>query len=371
MNIQLQVEDSKKRNKEEEDLVKDFNGPFTDKGTKRLKQQEGGNFENLKALLDTPVTNIKRLHEKINRFSLRDKRFKGLEAKMLALLHEDEDKDFKNDEGERKRSFLDLLKECDESDAGSKALRELKIKAVNLGINLSRLVVDLMFLDSVPVDYDMLVKFQVLATSLTWIFEGENSVVLRRIFDLIVTANGELRKMKESKKAQMSMAVMIEEEWFIKSRYKEELMIEEAGSQRMNQEQEGLIEDHADKPILLLLKGILCLECFWMHRGLPNSKISLKNAIPLLEAEILKCEEALKLIKDKVKDLIKIYASWFGEEVLNMKQSDEYRAMDSKIYELWSRIEESDMEKVQKKGLRNLNKKCQLRICVRGEVTSG
>ncbi|EEF31126.1 conserved hypothetical protein [Ricinus communis] len=302
MNIQQLVKDSKKAKNRLKDFKKDKN------------------FENLKALFHQPVVgNILTLHDHVTDLPTknmeRNKNLQGKEARMYALLNKGEDKDFKNDEGESKKSFLEWLRECDESDDDDwETLKDLKIKAVNLGINLSRLALDLKFLTTV--DGDLYTKGLVLASALNWVFdEDENSVVVQTIYELLTTENVEIMapETKESKQA------MIAEKW-------------------AKSIDESLIEDATDKPILLFLSEVFRFECFWMHRGLPSSKKSLKYAIPSLVAEFHECEEAFKVVENEVKDLIKQYSDMYEQDLNMKKKSDEYKALESEIKEFWSRI---------------------------------
>ncbi|EEF42702.1 conserved hypothetical protein [Ricinus communis] len=126
-------------------------------------------------------------------------RIQGLEAKMRALLQEVVNNDFKKDERETKKSFLEWLKDCVESDDDWETLKELKTRAVNHGIKLSHLLVDVIFLMSQNVK--SLAKFEVLIASLEWEFQGENSVVICRIVDVLDTADRVTRKKKEAQYA--------------------------------------------------------------------------------------------------------------------------------------------------------------------------
>ena len=169
-------------------------------------------------------------------------------------------------------------------------------------------------------------KFKVIATSLKWLYlSGENnSVVIQRIVAMLNKADTEMRKKMESMKTLAPFKVLgavIIESWF-------EIKDQE------------LVEDDTDVYVIELLKNILRLECFWVHRGLPDSKMSVKDAFPSLLADQKEFEEALETVELGIKYLT-------GPNV-NMKETNEYKAMDSKINELWNRIEESEKEKGQK-----------------------
>ncbi|EEF31648.1 conserved hypothetical protein [Ricinus communis] len=166
---------------------------------KPKKEEKEVSFENLKALLKGTVsTSFRELDEKIIRFINEDKRIEGLEAGIHALLHEDEDKEFKNDETEPKKCFWEWQKEFDGSDIGRERLHNLKERAVDQGINLSTAIIDLMFFMSYDYYDEMLEKFRVLETTLEWIIQRGSSVVIRRVLGILRTTDIKLRNKKQS-----------------------------------------------------------------------------------------------------------------------------------------------------------------------------
>ncbi|EEF35281.1 conserved hypothetical protein [Ricinus communis] len=302
------------------------------------EEEEEENFDKLKALLNATVnSNIKQLYDKISRFkSAESKEIHGLEHKIHALLNDgDQDyTDFKNaDQGEsNKISFLDCLKKFDESDAAVdyETLKSLKTRAINHGKHLSHLVIILMFLKLNT--EGVRAKLQVLGDSLKWVSQDENSVVINRFLDLLHTADTIMSHMKENESLERKAMLMLEEE-------------EAAGFEgNINQE---LQEDGTDRPILGLLKEICRLELFWMHRGLPDSiKTSvMDDTFPMLVSDMEKCEDALKWLE---LDVRYPRAFIFREDHQTGMESDDYKAMESKINELWNGIQESEKEKEQK-----------------------
>ncbi|EEF38077.1 conserved hypothetical protein [Ricinus communis] len=254
--------------------------------------KEQVNFEKLKALLDAPVNcSIRQLHDKINRFSSEESMaIQGPEFKIQALLHDgDQDyKDFKNaDQGESKKiSFLDCLKEFDESDdVGYETLKALKTRAVNHGKDIFYMIIVLMFLKS-KTD-GLMAKFQVFGDALKWVFQGENTVVVKRLLHLLQIADPIMSHKKEDEsKKQKAVLILGEEE------------AEGLFGGTIDQELE---HDFTDNPILELLKVIFRLELFWTG----DSKMpSVEEAIPKLEADMEKCEEASGRIELELKALL-------------------------------------------------------------------
>ncbi|EEF29176.1 conserved hypothetical protein [Ricinus communis] len=295
------------------------------------------NFVKLKALFDLTVGNIKRAHRKISRFkSAESKKIHGLEPKIHALVAEG-DRDYTDydnaDQGEIKKiSFLDCLKEFDESDAaiGYETLKSLKTRAINHGINLSCLVINMMFLKLET--EGLREKFQILGDSLKWASQGEKTVVIRRFLDLLDTADAIMSHWKNNESLERKAVLMLEEE-------------EAAGF-------EGNIDLELGEETDIffgLLKEIFRLELFWIHPGLPDSiKTKLKDyAFPLLVADMEQCEEALKWLELDVK-LSEPCTFNFREDHQTFMETDDYKSMESKINELWNRIQESEKEKEQK-----------------------
>ncbi|EEF35280.1 conserved hypothetical protein [Ricinus communis] len=294
-------------------------------------------FVQLSALFDLTVYgNINRAHRNISRFkSAESKEIHGLEPKIHALVTEgDRDyTDYNADQGEIKKiSFLDCLKDFDESDAavGYETLKSLKTRAINHGKDLSRLVINLMFLES---DTEGLrAKFQILGDLLKWASQGERTVVIRRFLDLLHTADAIMSHWKNNKSLEQKAVLVLEEE-------------EAAGS-------EGSIDRELGEETDVffgLMKEIFRLELFWVHPGLPDSiKTKLKDyAFPLLVADMKRCEEALKWLELDVK-LSKPCTFKFREDHQTFMETDDYKAMESKINELWNGIQESEKEKEQK-----------------------
>ncbi|EEF38079.1 conserved hypothetical protein [Ricinus communis] len=119
-------------------------------------------------------------------------------------------------------------------------------------------------------------KFQVLEDSLKWMFQGENTVVVKRILYLLPKAYPMVspKEVDESKK-QKAVLMLGEEE------------AERLFGGTVDQELE---HDISDKPILELLKEILHLELSWTG----DSKMSsMEDAIPKLVVDMEKFEEAM------------------------------------------------------------------------------
>ncbi|EEF31646.1 conserved hypothetical protein [Ricinus communis] len=298
---------------------------FESKGTKKAKEEEKRtDFKYLRALFKKHV-DIKfvEFDEKTIRFINEDKSIQGLEAKIHALLCQDDDKDFKNDKIKSKKCFLEWLKEFDGSDADKETLKSLKNRAIVKGVNLSRALVDIMFFMSYEKYEEMLETFLVLEASLEWVLKGETSVVIHRILEILQTADIKLRNKKHSEMVDNPSAG------------KEVITLEIRGS-------------FTDDMIFRLLKEIFRLELFWVHQGLPDSKDSLMGVIPSLAADIIECETVLIEVAAQIRDSVEIWL--FGVfEAEELRETPEYEAVDAKIDQLWEKVEDYDKENGRKR----------------------
>ncbi|XP_055962259.1 uncharacterized protein LOC126653539 [Mercurialis annua] len=163
-------------------------------------------------------------------------------------------------------------------------------------------------------------KFKVLKDSLKWVSEGEYTVVIERLLDLLKTADMKLCKNKA------------------------ELILED---------DEELEEDVTDELILSLMKEICYFELFWMQRRvMPNSNIAFDQE--LLVADLKRCEEGLKKLEIEVNELLDASALTFGEDDhLILNESGDYKAMEAKINELWDQTEEPEAE--EKRWIKKVN----------------
>ncbi|EEF31650.1 conserved hypothetical protein [Ricinus communis] len=327
--VKAAIEALQIQQKQEEDPMEGLNESYKKfdlgKDFIDLNKSNEENFENLKALLDSPLyrDNLKGIDDKTRRF-LSLGLIQEMKAKMYPLL---QDQVFKHhQEGQwTMKSFLDWIKECDASIDCFQWLIELKDRAIKDGINISHLVLNFMF----PIlgDDRYVAKVEVFVTCLKWVCEGQNSIVIRRIIDLLDAAGLEIKKMRESfKKAHKNSIEEYSMPWI-----------------------EDFEEEYTDKYILILLDQILLLESFWMHQGLPSSKIRLKYSLSLMEIDLGDCEETLERVKFEIDDWTELPAFGLEDTDMKMKDIDEYKAMVLKVEELWSPIEELEKETGQKR----------------------
>ncbi|XP_050238997.1 uncharacterized protein LOC126688374 [Mercurialis annua] len=281
-------------------------------------------LKGLKALLSPSLLpkhlKVVELGDKLTRFKGRVKRIEGLEPKIHALLQPGDQDNYFNEEDYRKEgkntSFLDYLKLFEESnvDNGYETLISLKTRAVNQGKNLSRKLIHVIFMMSMC--EEIMFKLEFLGDSLSWIGEGENTVVVKRFIDLLHVADHVMvTKIKESLEG--------------------EAMLDET---------QAAAHDHSDDLIFLLLKEICRLELFWTRRGLPDPEMSIMEDVFLsMASDIRDCEEGLAMFKTHFIELVEEGTFDFEEEdFLTMKQKDEYKAMELEMNKLWNRIEESE-----------------------------
>ncbi|EEF31647.1 conserved hypothetical protein [Ricinus communis] len=271
------------------------------------------NSKNLGAFLDEPVKiNFQEFTEKTARLVGQDNGIEGLEAKIHALFCQDEDQDFKNDESESKRCFLEWLKEFDGSDADKATLERLKNRAIVEGNNLSRHLVDTVFLMSHHKYDEMLERIRVLETSLEWVLEGERSVVIHRVLEILRAPDIRLRNKNP---------------------------FEMADCPGVGQ---GVIKmEDLDDIIFRLLKEIFRLELFWVHQRFPDSKDSFMGAIPSLVDDIDECETVSVEIATVIVDWLELFASGSYSDDLK-----EFEAVDA----MWVKVDDYDKEQGQKRN---------------------
>ncbi|XP_050203856.1 uncharacterized protein LOC126653901 [Mercurialis annua] len=283
-------------------------------------------FESLKALLSSSVLpkklKVTELGDKLTRFKGKGKRIEGLELKIHAVLQTGDQDNYFNKEDYQKEgkniSFLDYLNLFQESNVNHdyETLTSLKTRAVIQGKNLSRKLIHVIFMMSMC--GEIMFKLEALGDSLSWIGEGENTVVVKRFIDLLHAADDVMvKKIKESLKGEA--VVMLDET-------------------------KAAEHDHSDDLIFLLLKEICRLELFWTRRALPDPEMStMEDAFLSMASDMRDCEEGLEMFKTHFIELVQEGAFGFEEEdFLTMKQKDEYKAMELEMNKLWNRIEESE-----------------------------
>ncbi|XP_050238781.1 uncharacterized protein LOC126688202 [Mercurialis annua] len=293
-------------------------------------QEEQVGLNSLKAVFRSFISEeltVDQLIGKLTRFKGKVKRIEGLEPKIHVLLQTgDQDylfnKEDYQEEG-KNMSFLDYLNLFNESsfDDGYETLISLRTRAVDQGKDLSRKLIHVIFMMSKA--QENLFKLQALRDSLSWIGEGESTMVVNKFIDLLHTADIEMLRGSLKRKA----AVLCDET--------------EAAMGRDETEAAGY--DHSDYLVFFLLKGICRLELFWTHRGLPDPEMSMMaDTFRSLEDGMRDCERELEMFKSQYLNMVDGSAFGFGEEdFLSMKQKDEYKAMELKMDELWNGIEES------------------------------
>ncbi|XP_050203565.1 uncharacterized protein LOC126653670 [Mercurialis annua] len=298
-------------------------------------QEEQVGLNSLKAVFRSFISEelkVNQLIDKLTRFKGKVKSIEGLEPKIHVLLQTGDRDNFfhKEDYQEegKNMSFLDYLSLFHESDLndGYETLVSLRTRAVDQGKNLSRKLIHVIFMMSKA--QETVFKLQALRDSLSWIGEGESTMVVNKFIDLLHTADIEMFKKRGSLKRKAAV------------------LCDETEAAVGCDETEAAEYDHSDYLIFFLLKEICRLELFWMHRGLPDPKMSMMtDTFRSLEDGMRDCERQLKMFKSQYLNMVDGSAFGFQEEdFLSMRQKDEYKAMELKMGELWNGIEESGLE---------------------------
>ena len=170
-------------------------GPRSDdsKETEELKKDEGDEYT---ANTEDISTNVERLEQDLRGMIAasiveafkKEEAGEDFEQKMQTLMRECKER-FKNDRDDGKKSLMEYIEECDieVSDKEFRVLSVIKSHAFKVGINLSRLLVDLVFMMSGNEEFEA--KIERLKSTLKLVStEDENSMVINKIGTLLEQA---------------------------------------------------------------------------------------------------------------------------------------------------------------------------------------
>ncbi|KAK4589572.1 hypothetical protein RGQ29_020225 [Quercus rubra] len=299
-------------------------GPRSDdsKETEELKKDEGDEYT---ANTEDISTNVERLEQDLRGMIAasiveafkKEEAGEDFEQKMQTLMRECKER-FKNDRDDGKKSLMEYIEECDieVSDKEFRVLSVIKSHAFKVGINLSRLLVDLVFMMSGKEEFEA--KIERFNSALEWICtEDANSIVVKNIVILL-----DLAKTNVPKKGKWAG---LEQTEIDESVQKE--------SSNIRSQIDDLFDQLLKKVLHLLLDQFLelalHLECIMSHPHLPKE---LNVAQSALECDL---EQSKKKLNDIGKDINKLKViSSFKLEHTDVKETRD--VMECMIVELWN-----------------------------------
>uniref|UniRef100_A0A7N2LQY6 Uncharacterized protein n=1 Tax=Quercus lobata TaxID=97700 RepID=A0A7N2LQY6_QUELO len=175
--------------KKDEDVRKRFLGKVTE-AFGNSSDDEGDEYT---ANTEDISTNVERLEQDLRGMIAasiveafkKEEAGEDFEQKMQTLMRECKER-FKNDRDDGKKSLMEYIEECDieVSDKEFRVLSVIKAHAFKVGINLSRLLVDLVFMMSGKEEFEA--KIERFNSALEWICtEDANSIVIKNIVILL------------------------------------------------------------------------------------------------------------------------------------------------------------------------------------------
>ena len=233
----------------------------------------------------------------------------GLKEEMLSTLTEIKRGMIKNDDHGKNR-LIDLIKECGQSDEEWEDVKAVKDLAVKHGIQLSGLLVDLMIMLS---ESDQVVEmFETFRCTLESIEADRNPVVINKFVNILKVTDSEVKNKKVL-----------------------------AGSSNDGDESKVIDESQLEQVLDKLMSEIFHLELILKDHGVPESMISKDQVLCFLKARLKIYEDDLKAVELKVNELRVLYTFFHGSK--EMDQSLKH-AMDLKINEIWTQLEEPKEE---------------------------
>ena len=307
--------------KKDEDVRKRFLGKVTEAFGNSSDDEGDENTANTEDI----STNVERLEQDLRGMIAasiveafkKEEAGEDFEQKMQTLMRECKER-FKNDRDDGKKSLMEYIEECDieVSDKEFRVLSVIKSHAFKVGINLSRLLVDLVFMMSGKEEFEA--KIERFNSALEWICtEDANSIVVKNIVILL-----DLAKTNVPMKGKWAGLEQTEID---------ESVQKESSNKRS---QIDVLFDQLLKKVLHLLLDqflelALHLECIMSHPHLPKE---LNVAQSALECDL---EQSKKKLNDIWKDINKLKViSSFKLEHTDVKETRD--VMECMIVELWN-----------------------------------
>ena len=225
-----------------------------------------------------------------------------------------------------KKSLMEYIKKCNESDKEPGVMNALKVQAVKVGIELSRLIIDFVFMMLEQEQWAE--KIGLFKSSLKGCcIEDENSMVIKKILNLL-----EMAKIDEPIKGKWAG---IEQTDLDECNQKESL--------NRKSHIDDLYDEFLDQALGLFshqfIELVLNLESFMSHPLLPKSEDLMNVVLTEFKCRLKQSEEKLKGIGEDVNKLKAMLSSKVDRKDEKMTEARIF--VESMIAELWNQSESS------------------------------
>ena len=225
-----------------------------------------------------------------------------------------------------KKSLMEYIKKCNESDKEPGVMNALKVQAVKVGIELSRLIIDFVFMMLGQEQWAE--KIRLFKSSLKGCcIEDENSMVIKKILNLL-----EMAKIDEPIKGKWAG---IEQTELDECNQKESL--------NRKSHIDDLYDEFLDQALGLLshqfIELVLNLESFMSHPLLPKSEDLMNVVLTEFKCRLKQSEEKLKGIGEDINELKAMLSSKVDRKDEKMTEARIF--VESMIAELWNQSESS------------------------------
>ena len=225
-----------------------------------------------------------------------------------------------------KKSLMEYIKKCNESDKEPGVMNALKVQAVKVGIELSRLIIDFVFMMLGQEQWAE--KIRLSKSSLKGCcIEDENSMVIKKILNLL-----EMAKIDEPIKGKWAG---IEQTELDECNQKESL--------NRKGHIDDLFDEFLDQALGLLSRQFielaLNLESFMSHPLLPKSEDLMNVVLTEFKCRLKQSEEKLKGIGEDINELKAMLSSKVDRKDEKMTEARIF--VESMIAELWNQSESS------------------------------
>ncbi|KAL4627779.1 hypothetical protein ACB092_05G190400 [Castanea dentata] len=225
-----------------------------------------------------------------------------------------------------KKSLMEYTEECNESDKELGVMNALNVQAVKVGIELSRLIVDFVFMMLGQEQWAE--KIGIFKSSLKGCcIEDENSMVIKKILNLL-----DMAKIDEPIKGKWAG---MEQTELDESNQKESL--------NRKSHIDDLFDEFLDQALGLLgrqfIELALNLESFMSHPLLPKSEDLMNVVLTEFKCCLEQSEEKLKGIWEDINKLKAMFSSKVDRKDEKMTEAQIF--VESMIAELWNQSESS------------------------------